>query len=102
MKEYIVCCWQPLSDDNSVTTFAANTLAQAKEIANEKRMDFHDVIIISKQKVTNAKTKEVEDKYTIEKFGYYRIYRLINFILSMFLLASFALIVYLYYKLVKK
>ena len=97
MKEYIIVCWQPLSDDNRISYFQADTLAQAKKLANEKRKEFYDLVIISKKKRLNTVTKELEDVYTFEKFGYYRIYQIVNIILSAILLSVIGYFVYLYY-----
>lgn len=92
MTQYFVVCFKPF--DEGVTIFEANSKEEALAIAEKKRGVGGSDVVIAK--------KEGNNKYKVEKYGYHKIYDLMNKILLFFVLMLILFISYLYFKYLKK
>jgi len=98
MNDYIVLFFEPLSSKRKVGVFRVDNLEDAKKLAKSRKSRGGDVIIAKKSIYTNKINGNEEEVYTIERYGYYKVY---NFINKIFLLLSVILLVlfcYLYFK----
>jgi hypothetical protein len=98
MNDYIVLIVEPLSSKRKVDVFRANTLEDAKKVAKSRKSNSGDVIIAKKSIHTNKFNGEEEEVYTIERYGYYKVYNFMNKIFLLLSVVLFALFTYLYFK----
>jgi hypothetical protein len=80
--------------------FTLNNLEDARKMGMNKRKNGFDVLIIKKEVVHNEWTKKDEESYSVEKFGYYKVYNFINKIILLFVVILLSLFLYLYFKFV--
>lgn len=102
MNDYIVLFFEPLSSKRVVEVLRADNLNDAKKLAETKNSKRKDVIIAKKSIHKNKISGEDEEVYTIERYGYYKVYNFINkifFVISVLLLALF---IYLYFNFLTK
>ena len=102
MSEYIVLCLSPLSKNRVAQMWNCRGLEDAEKMGLNKRKNGYDVLIIKKEVVYNDWAKKEEETYSVEKFGYYKVYNFINKIILIFVFILLSLFIYLYYKFVNK
>jgi hypothetical protein len=102
MESYLVLYFRPFSKKRKVGKFEVETLDDAKKLAQNRKKQNYDVLIIKKSIniVKDYNSIEVKDNeiYEIVKFGYYKVYNVLNIL---FVVISFIILVffiYLYYK----
>jgi hypothetical protein len=98
MNDYIVICLDPLSKKRKVEILNYEDEEVAKKMANNKKKQGLDVLLIKKSIVLNKHNGNDEEVLTLEKFGYFKTYNFINKIFSLFALILLCLITYLYFK----
>lgn len=93
MKNYLVLWWKPFDSNRKVFLKKFENIDFAKNFANDMKINRYDVLIVKdlKKKVDGI------DSYNVEKYGFYKIYRLLNKSL-IFLFILLLLFCYLYYK----
>lgn len=97
MEKYIVLYFKPLDKKRIVKKFEVDSLSVAKQLAENKKKYFYDVIIV-KQKFDSEDDKiKNEIHYEIVKYGYYNVYNWMNYIIFLILFISISIFCYLYY-----
>jgi hypothetical protein len=92
MTKYFVVCFKPF--DKGVSIKEAKDLEDAIAIAHKKRRSGgSDVVIVKKGE---------DGKYSLERYGYYKVYDWLNKILLFFVIMLILFISYLYFKYLKK
>jgi len=99
MTEYLVIMFESFKKNVKFEKF--EDLNKAKEFGNKNRRKGLDVVIVRKDTTFNSKN-EADERYYLEKFGYYKVYDFINKILMLLFFMLIAFFCYLYFKFVKK
>jgi hypothetical protein len=98
MTEYIVVSIDPFSKKRKVTVSKQNSSVNAYKIAENQRRTGKDVFVLKKELIKNPYNDNVESTYTVENYGYYKVYAFLNKIISIIILFIILGIAYLYYK----
>jgi hypothetical protein len=98
MTEYIVVSIDPFSNKRKLTIINQDSSVNAYKMAENQRRTGKDVIVLKKELIKNTYNQKEESTYTVENYGYYKVYALLNKIISIIILFMILGIVYLYYK----
>lgn len=98
MSDYLLFYWSPFKEKtNEVKVNNHSTYESAVNDGDDKRKIGYDAIIIKSEKLTYI-DESVEQKYFIERYGYYKTYRFLNTIIFLFAFIILVFFCYLYYK----
>lgn len=94
MEKYIVLYFKPLDKKRVVKKFEVDSLEVAKKLADNKKKHFYDVLIVKEVNSCEDGKKE-RVQYELVRFGYYKVYNSINYIIYCCMLVF--LIFFFYY-----
>jgi hypothetical protein len=102
MTEYIVVCLNPFNKKRKVTILKQTDLIDAFKIGENHRRSGNDVFILRKEVIKSESSGKDESIYTLENYGYYKVYNFINKIIFLFIVILILGIMYLYFKFFKQ
>jgi hypothetical protein len=95
MRDFLLLYWSPFKEENSEVKISKHSTYEDAVIkGDEKRKLGYDAVVIRSEN----KTESVENKYFIEKYGYYKTYKFLNTIIFLFTFIILVFFCYLYYK----
>jgi hypothetical protein len=97
MESYIVLYFKPLDKKRIVKTFETESLDIAKKLGNSQKKYHYDVIIVKKIVKNNEYTNKEDVFYEIQKFGYYNVYNIMNYIIFALTFIIVSFFCYLYF-----
>jgi len=100
-SDYVVLSWKPYKKVTKVDMNTLDEYESAEKLANNKRMQGCDAIIVEKYVTINRFTNKEEICYEVKNFGYYKTYKVLNYLIGLLSLILFVGFIYLYYKILK-
>jgi hypothetical protein len=97
MSKFIVVSWMPLDSKREVELKEFENIEEAKDYAHKKKLSICDVVIAENLN----KVKGGKKIYKIQKYGYYKIYNIMNLVIGL-VLVSCLIFCYLYLVFFKK
>lgn len=97
MSKFIVVSWMPLDSKREVELKEFENIEEAKEYAHKKKLSICDVVIAE----NINKNKGGKKIYKIQKYGYYKVYNIMNLVIGLVLLLCL-IFCYLYLVFFKK